>query len=269
MSVCHVNTKYQFLEKIGEGTYGIVYRALEIKAKRIVAVKKIRMENEGVPSTALREISILLTLSHPNIVSIFDVQCNRTELFIVFEYLDCDLKTYMESRKTSIGLKKSKKFLHQLLSALECCHMQRIMHRDLKPQNILISKDELKLGDFGLARGFCIPKRVYTHEVVTLWYRPPEILLGSKHYSYSVDLWSAGCIFAEMLNGVPLFTGDSEIDQLFRIFQLRGTPNKNNWPDVFNLPEWNPKFPEWKQKPLQEVIDAPSQALDLINVPKI
>lgn len=125
------------------------------------------------------------------------------------------------------------------------------MHRDLKPQNLLIDKNGvIKLADFGLARAFGLPVKTYTHEVVTLWYRAPEILLGQKQYSTPVDIWSIGCIYAEMAQRRALFAGDSEIDQIFKIFQAQGTPNENHWPSALKLQDFKPTFPKWKGIPL-------------------
>jgi len=145
-----------------------------------------------------------------------------------------------------------------MLDGIAYCHSHRILHRDLKPQNLLIDRtnERLKLADFGLARAFGIPVRQYTHEVITLWYRAPEILLGSKHYSTPVDLWSIGCIFAEMVNQKPLFPGESEIDQLFKIFQIRGTPTEETYCGVTELPDYNEIFPKWHKQDLVEIVPA-------------
>lgn len=214
---------YQKMEKIGEGTYGVVYKARDLVHNRIVALKKIRLEadDEGVPSTAMREISLLKELSsHPNVVYLYDVIHERKKLYLVCEFVDQDLKKCMEKTPQRIDVLQVKSFLYQLLAGIAYCHANRVLHRDLKPQNLLIDQyGNLKLADFGLARAFGIPIRSYTHEVVTLWYRAPEILLGAKHYSTPVDSWSIGCIFVEMMTKQPLFPGDSEIDELFRIFR--------------------------------------------------
>ena len=194
--------RYQKLEKLGEGTYGVVYKAKDRNTGEVVALKKIRLEKEddGVPSTAIREISLLKGLKHPNIVELKEVLYSEDKLFLVFEYLDYDLKKYMKAQSgVPLPLDQVKEFTYQILNGISYCHAHRVMHRDLKPQNLLIdNKGTVKLADFGLARAFGLPVKTYTHEVVTLWYRAPEILLGQKQYSTPVDLWSVGCIMTEM-----------------------------------------------------------------------
>ncbi|XP_008546377.1 cyclin-dependent kinase 2 [Microplitis demolitor] len=252
------------IEKIGEGTYGIVYKARDKITGKLVALKRIRLatETEGVPSTAIREISLLKDLTHPNIVQLFDVvigEINK-DLYLVFEYLQQDLKKFLDSLKNAVinPLHWSilvKSYLQQLLKAIAFCHNHLILHRDLKPQNLLIDHEgHIKLADFGLARSFGLPMRMYTHEVVTLWYRAPEILLGTKLYSYAVDIWSLGCIFAEMATRRALFPGDSEIDQLFKIFRTLGTPDETIWPGVSQLPDYKSMFPQWDPRDLDEVV---------------
>ncbi|KAG9085352.1 Cyclin-dependent kinase catalytic subunit [Ceratobasidium sp. 370] len=278
-SKSRIMDNYAKLEKVGEGTYGVVYKARDINTGRIVALKKIRLEaeDEGVPSTAIREISLLKELKDDNVVAevdnrLLDIVHADSKLYLVFEFLDMDLKRYMETvnaKNGNRGMDKQviKKFTHQLLAGLRYCHAHRILHRDLKPQNLLIDTNEnLKLADFGLARAFGIPLRTYTHEVVTLWYRSPEVLLGSRHYSTAIDMWSVGCIVAEMvMHGQPLFPGDSEIDQIFRIFRLLGTPNEEVWPGVSQLPDYKESFPQWSPVDLaQTVRGIDGQGLDLI-----
>ncbi|ELT89061.1 hypothetical protein CAPTEDRAFT_159953 [Capitella teleta] len=246
---------FQKIEKIGEGTYGVVYKAKDKLTGGIVALKKIRLdtESEGVPSTAIREISLLKELDHPAIVRLFDVVHTELKLYLVFEFLNQDLKRYMENCSvTGLPGPLIKSYLHQLLSGIAFCHVHRILHRDLKPQNLLIdSRGNIKLADFGLARAFGVPVRSYTHEVVTLWYRAPEILLGSQYYSTPVDVWSIACIFAEMVTRKALFPGDSEIDQLFRIFRTLGTPDESLWPGVTQLPDYKNTFPKWPPQDLR------------------
>lgn len=260
--------KYQKLEKIGEGTYGEVYKAKEKSSGKLVALKKIRLEHEdeGVPSTAIREIALLKELNHPNVVVLREVVYDKQKLYLVFEFLDQDLKRYMDMVPTVEPL-LVKSYMWQLINGLAFCHSHRVLHRDLKPQNLLIDrKGNLKLADFGLARAFCLPVRTYTHEVITLWYRAPEILLGCKAYSTPVDMWSVGCIFAELVSKRPLFAGDSEIDQLFRIFRTLGTPTEDSWPGVTKLPEFKPNFPCWKAQPWEKVLpEADALAVDLLT----
>lgn len=209
--------KYEKLEKIGEGTYGYVYKARDSNSSEIVALKKIKLENEdeGVPSTAMREISILKELQHPNIVNLKEIvfQPDQKKLYLIFEFVEYDLKKYMRKNKRSMTKQGIKKMLYQLLRGVDYCHSKRVIHRDLKPQNLLVTNQgNIKICDFGLARAFTIPIKTLTHEVETLWYRAPEILLGKKEYSLGVDMWAIGCIFAELIQKRPLFMGDSEID---------------------------------------------------------
>jgi len=250
---------YDKLEKIGEGTYGVVYKCMERSSKEIVAVKKIRMEmeDEGIPATAIREISILKELNHPNIVNLREILMDDSRLYLVFEFVPMDLKKFIDSRpKKHLDEATTQSFTYQLLVAIYFCHVRRILHRDLKPQNILIDikHNILKVADFGLGRTFGLPIRVYTHEVVTLWYRAPEVLLNTQRYGCPIDVWSIGCIYAEMAQGKPLFQGDSEIDQLFRIFRILTTPNEDTWPGVSELKDYKPTFPKWSDNMLKDSV---------------
>eukprot|EP00834_Sanchytrium_tribonematis_P001993 NODE_54_length_30443_cov_1.442954.p18 type:complete len:234 gc:universal NODE_54_length_30443_cov_1.442954:19371-18670(-) len=217
---------YNREEKLGEGSYGVVWKGTVKATSQTVALKKIRTDHdeEGFPSTALREISILRELhEHPNIVYLHHIISDGPSIHLIFEYCTTDLKKYMEKNQAS-GLPHStiKKFASQLLDAMAFAHSRRCIHRDLKPQNILVDDQEnLKVADFGLARAVGVPMRTYTHEVVTLWYRAPEIMLGAKQYGFGIDSWSVGCIIGELLNKKfdPVFRGDSEIDQLWKIFE--------------------------------------------------
>ena len=242
--------RYEKLEKIGTGTYGVVYKARDKTRSDIVALKKILLdvEPEGIPSTAIREICILRELLHPNIVELKDVVATDDKLYLVFEYVDQDLKQYLDSlpRDQVQDIRTIKSFLYQILQGVSYLHSKRVLHRDLKPQNILITRSgNVKLADFGLARTYQIPLRPYTHEVVTLWYRAPEILLGTLEYSSALDIWSVGAIFLELLTKSPYFVGDSEIDQLFKIFRTLGTPNEKTWPGVSKLKDYKKTFPNW------------------------
>lgn len=264
---------YSKVEKIGEGTYGVVYKARDCVTGEEIALKKIKLENEpeGVPSTALREISVLKDLRHPSVVQLLDVLLADQKLFLVFEYMDMDLKHLMDTVKGPLPHPLVKSYLRQLLEGVAFCHGRRVLHRDLKPQNLLVdARGRVKLADFGLARAFGIPVRAYTHEVVTLWYRAPEILLGAKFYSTAVDVWSLACIYAEMAGGRTLFPGDSEIDQLFRVFRALGTPGTPGeggeggaqplWPAARRLPDFRAAFPRWPPKPARLLLPAALRA---------
>jgi len=244
--------QYDITEVLGEGTYGKVRKARCRQTGEFRALKEMKLSNrdEGVPSTAIREIAILKELSHENIVRLIDVFCKPGELVLVFELCDTDLKKHMRSLGGRLPPSQVKDFAHQMIKGMEFCHANRIMHRDMKPQNLLVDTKtmRLKIADFGLARAFVLPIPQYTHEVITVWYRPLEILMGSKLYSLPVDMWGVGCILAEMATASPLFAGDSEIDTAFKIFQKLGTPTEAMYPGVSELPDFKPSFPKWKPK---------------------
>ena len=199
-----------------------------------MALKEIRLEHEeGAPCTAIREVSLLRDLKHANIVTLHDIIHTERSLTLVFEYLEVDLKQYMEECGNILSMHNVKLFLFQLLRGLAYCHKRKVLHRDLKPQNLLINKTgELKLADFGLARAKSVPTKTYSNEVVTLWYRPPDVLLGSTDYSAHIDMWGVGCIFYEMASGRPMFPGQTVDDQLYLIFKMLGSPNDDLWPGI-------------------------------------
>lgn len=259
------------LEKLGEGTYATVYKGKNRVTGEVVALKEILLnEEEGAPSTAIREISLMKELRHPNIVKLHDVVHTESTLMLVFEHMDQDLKKYMDSfgKHNAMGQPTLQSFMFQMLRGLAFCHENRVLHRDLKPQNLLINRHgELKLADFGLARAFGIPVNTFSNEVVTLWYRAPDVLLGSRSYTTSIDLWSAGCILAEMHTGRPLFAGKTNEDQLIKIFKICGTPTNQTWPKVEEFSEW-PKnvFQTYPQQRWSHVLPMMSaQALDLLE----
>eukprot|EP00301_Raphidiophrys_heterophryoidea_P026446 c9136_g1_i1.p1 GENE.c9136_g1_i1~~c9136_g1_i1.p1 ORF type:complete len:319 (-),score=94.05 c9136_g1_i1:268-1188(-) len=262
--------KYHNWLKIGGGSYGDVFKAEDRITGEIVAIKRIRLDtqDEGIASTTIREVSVLQELTHPNVVGLKDVTLSPDrKLHLVFEFLDKDLKDHLDANKKGIAPMEIKSFMYQLLNGLAFCHTHRILHRDLKPQNILITNTGvLKLADFGLARAFNIPVCAFTHEVVTLWYRAPEILLGGKEYSTPVDIWSVGCIFAELVTRKALFAGDSEIDQLFKIFKALGFPTEDVWRGVTRLPDFQHVFPQFRPTPWAQVVPGLSPAgVDLLS----
>uniref|UniRef100_A0A182JS77 cyclin-dependent kinase n=1 Tax=Anopheles christyi TaxID=43041 RepID=A0A182JS77_9DIPT len=241
---CRSVEEFLCLNRIEEGTYGVVYRAKDKRTEEIVALKRLKMEKEkeGFPITSLREINTLLKGQHPNIVTVREivVGSNMDKIFIVMDYVEHDLKSLMETmkHKKQVFLPGEVKCLtQQLLRAVAHLHDNWILHRDLKTSNLLLShKGILKVGDFGLAREYGSPLKAYTSIVVTLWYRAPELLLCCKEYSTPIDIWSVGCIFAEFLSMAALFPGKTEIDQLNRIFKDLGTPNEKIWPGYNELP---------------------------------
>lgn len=232
---------YKKMDVLGEGSYATVYRGYSHVMGRSVAVKEIRINpEEGLPFTAIREASLLKALRHANIVILHDIVHTKNTLNFIFEFVQSDLSKYIEKHSNGIRLHNVRLFLYQLLRGLAYCHDRHILHRDLKPQNLLISAaGELKLADFGLARAKSVPSRTYSHEVVTLWYRPPDVLLGSTSYTASLDIWGVGCIFTEMISGVATFPGSKDsVDQLDKIFRIMGTPTEATWCGVSKLPKY-------------------------------
>jgi negative regulator of the PHO system len=222
---------------------------------------------EGTPSTAIREISLMKELKHDNIVPLHDVIHTENKLMLVFEHMDKDLKKYMDTYGGPLPTDQIKSFMFQLLRGVAFCHERHVLHRDLKPQNLLINRrGELKLADFGLARAFGIPVNTFSNEVVTLWYRAPDVLLGSRAYDTSIDIWSAGCIMAEMFSGRPMFPGTTNEDQILRIFRIMGTPSEDIWPGVTQLPEWKRTFPVFNRLELETLLpQIDAVGMDLLN----
>ncbi|CAF3527658.1 unnamed protein product [Rotaria socialis] len=247
---------YVKLEKLGEGTYATVYKGTSTLHTGFIALKEIRLEQEeGAPCTALREVSLLKGLKHNNIVSLYDIIFDKTTLTLVFEYVEKDLKQYMDDCGNILRMNNVHLFLFQLLRGLEYCHARKILHRDLKPQNLLINeRGELKLADFGLARIKSFPTKTYSHEVVTLWYRPPDVLLGSTEYSTPIDIWAVGCIFYEMACGRPLFAGTKVDEELNLIFKYLGTPTEQTLPGVTSNPDFQAlRLPFYHGEPLKRL----------------
>ena len=265
----HPNS-FQQLEKLGEGTYATVFKGRNGQTGAFVALKEIHLDSEeGTPSTAIREISLMKELRHENIVLLHDVIHTENKLMLVFEFMDKDLKRYMDSRgdRGALDPPTIKSFMYQLMKGIAFCHDNRVLHRDLKPQNLLINtRGQLKLADFGLARAFGIPVNTFSNEVVTLWYRAPDVLLGSRTYNTSIDIWSAGCIMAEMYTGRPLFPGTTNEDQLQKIFRLMGTPSERSWPGISQFPEYKSNFPVYATQDLRLILPQVDQVgLNLLN----
>ncbi|KAL2866338.1 Serine/threonine-protein kinase bur1 [Aspergillus lucknowensis] len=249
---------YEFLGKLGEGTFGEVYKARSKKDGSIVALKKILMHNErdGFPITALREIKLLKMLSHSNIMRLREMSVERSKgegrkkpsMYMVFPYMEHDLSGLLENPAVHFTEAQIKCYMMQLLEGLRYLHGNCILHRDMKAANLLISnRGILQIADFGLARPFDEPppqpgkgggeaKRDYTTLVVTRWYRPPELLLQLRRYTSAIDMWGVGCVFGEMFKGKPILAGNSDLNQAQLIFNLVGTPTEDNMPGWSSLP---------------------------------
>ncbi|CAH2037063.1 unnamed protein product [Thlaspi arvense] len=236
-----VADRYLKQEVLGQGTYGVVFKATDTKTGETVAIKKIRIgkQKEGINVTALREIKMLKELKHPHIILLIDAFPHKENLHLVFEFMETDLEGVIRDSNTFLSPADIKSYLLMTLKGLAYCHEKWVLHRDMKPNNLLIGPDgQLKLADFGLARIFGSPDRKFTHQVFARWYRAPELLFGAKQYGAAVDVWAAGCIFAELLLRRPFLQGNSDIDQLSKIFAAFGTPKADQWPDMTNLPDY-------------------------------
>lgn len=265
---------FEILLQIGEGTYGKVFKAMDLKSKNFVALKYVRMEkeSEGFPITGLREIKILRSLSHPNVVQLREiVLCSNSKkqkgTFLVFEYMNHDLCGLLENESMKFDEESIYKIFRQILQGLSYCHQEKILHRDLKCSNILVnSKGEVKLADFGLGREW-FAERPYTNKVITLWYRPIELLLGEEKYGPPIDIWSLGCILGELFRRQPIFMAKCESLAIDAIFTLCGTPTKNSWPEVVLLPGYRLIKPTPCRRALFETFreSIPALALDLLD----
>ena len=258
---CRSVDEFEKLNEINEGTYGVVSRARDKKTGELVALKRVKMEKErgGFPMTSLREINILLSIRHPSIVDVKEVVVGNSldNIFMVMEYMEHDTKDLMETMKQPFSQSEAKCLMLQLFDGCKCLHDNWVLHRDLKTSNLLLNnRGEVKICDFGLARQYGDPLKEYTQEVVTLWYRAPELLLGARKYSTPIDMWSLGCIMAEFLAKEPLFPGKSPIDELDRIFKTLGTPNEKIWPDIVKLPGVRCKFTKQPFNRLREKFPA-------------
>ncbi|VDP35395.1 unnamed protein product, partial [Echinostoma caproni] len=275
-------TAFEGLVQVGEGTYGHVYKARDKLTGEYKALKKVRLENEreGFPITAVREIKILRQLRHPNIVNLceivtdkddpLDFKEDRGAFFLVFDYMDHDLYGILESGMVTFSEQHIASLMKQLLDGLNYCHEKHFLHRDIKCSNILINNQgQLKLADFGLARLYVAGdnERPYTNKVITLWYRPPELLLGEERYGPAVDIWSCGCILGEMFTRRPMFQGNEEIEQLEVISRVCGYPDPAVWPNVEKLPFYATFKPKklYRRRLREDYAIIPGDALNLLD----
>uniref|UniRef100_A0A803KPI4 Protein kinase domain-containing protein n=2 Tax=Chenopodium quinoa TaxID=63459 RepID=A0A803KPI4_CHEQI len=263
---------FEKIDKIGQGTYSNVYKARDSLTGKIVALKKVRFDNlepESVKFMA-REILILRRLDHPNVVKLEGLVTSRMScsLYLVFEYMEHDLAGLAASPDIKFTEPQVKCYMHQLISGLEHCHNRGVLHRDIKGSNLLLDNGGiLKIADFGLATFFDPNKKhPMTSRVVTLWYRAPELLLGATDYSVGIDLWSAGCILAELLAGRPIMPGRTEVEQLHKIYKLCGSPSDEYWKKskLPNATIFKPREP-YKRCIRETFRDFPPSALSLID----
>ena len=258
---------------IGAGTYGKVFKAIHIYTEQKVALKKIRMEGEkdGFPVTAMREIKLLQHLRSHNVVSLLEVMVERNECFMVFEYLAHDLTGLINHPTFTLTEAHKKDLAKQMFEGLNYLHHRGVLHRDIKAANILISNTGLlKYADFGLARFFSKSRQLdYTNRVITIWYRPPELLLGETRYGPAVDVWSAACVYVEMFTKKAVFPGEGgEISQLDKLYNSLGTPARTEWPDIAEMPWFELMRPTERKKRIFEEqygsVLSPA-ALDLVS----
>lgn len=263
--------RYQILEKCGEGAYGKVYLAKDIKNNREVAIKKMKLSSleEGVPISTLREISLLKELNHVNVIKLLDIIHLENRIILVFEYCKTDLKKILQMNGgKGLEKKKYKSLMYQLLKGMNYVHKLKILHRDLKSENLLITESGLlKIADFGLARGFGLPISVFRNDVVSLWYRSLDILLGNENYTTSVDMWSVGCIFAELVTGEVLFQGYSEDKQIKKIMETLGTPDEKEIPLYGELSGFkNGNFEKYPKIPFKKIVpNLDDDGIDLLS----
>ncbi|XP_038560736.1 cyclin-dependent kinase 12 isoform X1 [Micropterus salmoides] len=273
--------KFDIIGIIGEGTYGQVYKAKDKDTGELVALKKVRLDNEkeGFPITAIREIKILRQLKHRSVVNMKEIVTDKQDaldfkkdkgaFYLVFEYMDHDLMGLLESGLVHFSHEHVRSLMRQLMEGLDYCHKNNFLHRDIKCSNILLNnRGQIKLADFGLARLYNSEEsRPYTNKVITLWYRPPELLLGEERYSPAIDVWSCGCILGELFTKKPIFQANQELLQLELISRLCGSPCPAVWPDVIKLPLFNTMKPkkQYRRRLREEFAFLPSTALDLLD----
>ncbi|XP_049877737.1 cyclin-dependent kinase 20-like isoform X1 [Pectinophora gossypiella] len=264
-------SNYSVLGRIGEGAHGLVFKAQHIPTGREVALKKILIKNieDGIPVNVMREIKALQLLRCKYIIKLYDMFPRGMSLVLVLEYMSSGLWEMLHHNQHELTLPRVKTYAQMLLKGTRYMHAHYVMHRDLKPANLLINHEGiLKIADLGLARLYWPDGgRPYSHQVATRWYRAPELLYGARFYTEKVDLWSVGCIIAEMITKQPLFSGESDIEQLAIVLRHLGTPTEETWPGHSELPDYHKiSFPESAPTPWPELL--PGVEPDAIHLVK-
>ncbi|KAJ2884845.1 serine/threonine protein kinase, CMGC, CDC2/CDK sub [Coemansia aciculifera] len=277
---CSPFEDYELTTKLGEGTFGEVHKAVHKATGSQVALKRVLMHNEkeGLPITAIREIKLLKSLNHPNIVPLSDMlvrheitqgQNSAPSVYMVFPYMAHDLTGLLENPTVHLRPEHIKLYLRQLLEGTAYLHTSRVMHRDMKASNLLIDNEgRLYIADFGLARSFNPDdKKDMTKCVVTRWYRPPELLLGERKYSTAIDMWGIGCIFAEMLVGKPVFQGSTDLNQIEQVMRICGSPHDSLWPGWRDMPDCKQvdEFANYPRRVREEFARFGDDAADLLD----
>ncbi|VDK61350.1 unnamed protein product [Onchocerca ochengi] len=244
-----------WISKIAEETLVSVYQAVDKRTGNMVTIKNVQFVN-GIPSTAIQEITLLKALQHPNIARLEDVIIGDNQLHLIVEFIDMNLKTYISKIPDNklMDRAEQKSYLYQLLQAICYCHERNVLHRDLKPENLLIDQNGvLKLADFTFDEIINKPQ-VYLSQIFPLFYKAPEAILGRTHYTSANDMWSIGCIAAEIATKRILFEKLSNIDQILHIFSVLSSPNEETWHILTDLPNYLPNFPTWTNNRLSELL---------------
>ena len=237
------------VKRIGEGTFGTVYSARDRRCKqRVTAVKQYlkRKYEDGIPYDFILETGLLSQCEHSNIVKMYELFCVQENWYMVMEGMKCNLRQYYKTK--CLTCIQTRSIMKQFMFGLSYLHDLNIMHRDLKPHNILVNETVdhcvIKIADFGISRVWSTG-RTFTTDTCTLWYRAPEMLLGMQKYNKSVDMWAAGCVYIELCMNTPYFTGNNQWETMISIFSILGTPSTRDWPDVCELPEFSYNFPKF------------------------